>query len=409
MVHSMWACGDTDCERHGPIALGRSAMPSLWSAFALFVAFVTHVGAFKLDPVFGRLNSVVDLTGASLALMMVLGIIVVVIRPRLPRPVITDLLVLTVWLFMLVGCREVVDAYSRVKVATFAVVTLPLYFAARMLPTHVSETCLPRYLTAIGLYVQLTGMMFGTWSSDWGGVRLIQGAGANYLSLGYVAGSTSVMLWIGQYESRASVGRVFLRMMFALSIVVVLLSAARGPLVAVTLCMLLYGFLGRKLSRYTVISGFFFTVLIAVVARSSIITPIAGRFASLAAESGALGMGTRGPLFAAAIRAIGSTPTGVGTGNFASLMGTVGRDYPHNILLEVGAENGWIALAAISLLLARNAHQAVSMIRDEHGTRIALLFCFALVSAMFSGDINDHRLLWVTVGAMQRIIGKEAK
>lgn len=409
MVHWMQACGDTNCQQHGPIASRRSAMSSLWSVFALFVAFVTHVGAFKLDPIFSRLNSIVDLTGASLALMIVLGVSVVMIRPRLPRPVITDLLVLTVWLSMLVGCREVLDPYSRVKVTTFAVVTLPLYFAARMLPTHVSETCLPRYLMAIGLYVQLTGMMFGTWLSDWGGVRLVQGAGTHYLSLGYVAGSTSIMLWIGQYESRASVGRFLLCVMFALSIVVVLLSAARGPLVAVILCMLLYGFLGRKLSRYTVISGFFLIVLIAVAARSPIIAPMAGRFASLAVESGGFGMGTRGPLFAAAIRAIGSVPTGVGTGNFASLMGTVGRDYPHNILLEVGAENGWIAIAAMSLLLAKNAYQAVSMIRHERGTRIALLFCFALVSAMLSGDINDHRLLWVTVGAMQSIVAREAK
>jgi len=310
---------------------------------------------------------------------------------------------------MLVGSREVLDPYSRVKVTTFAAVTLPLYFAARMLPTHVSETRLPRYLMAIGLYVQLTGMIFGTWSGDWGGVRLVQGAGAHYLSMGYVAGSTSVMLWVSQYESKSPVARFFLRMMFAFSIVVVLLSAARGALVAVILCMLLYGFLARKLNRYTAISVLFLMVLIAVVAKSPIITPMVVRFASLAVESGTFGMGTRGPLFDAAIRAIGSVPTGVGTGNFASLVGTAGRDYPHNILLEVGAENGWIALAAIFSLLAKNAHEAVSMIQHERGTRIALLFCFALVSAMLSGDINDHRLLWVAIGAMQRIVAKEVK
>lgn len=392
------------------LAISRSlAMPRLWSALVLLVALTTHVGAFKSDPVFRGLNSVVDLTGVSVVLMIGIGVLATIARSRLPKPMISDLLVVLIFLCMLVGAREVSDPYALVKVATFALISLPLYIAGRILPTDVSETHFPKFLMAIGLYVQLTGVVFGTWSGDSGATRLAEGAGTHYLSMGYVAGSTAVVAWIRQREQETVSSRLVFRAIFGFSFIFLLLSAARGPFVALILSLLLSELLTRERNQRTIVGILLLAVFLVLLARSSVIEPMIGRFAGLAVEDGSIGLGTRGPLFSAAIRTIRSTPTGVGTGNFGSVVGTAGRDYPHNILLELGAEDGWFALATILLLVIVNARYAMMLIRRGRGVPIALLFLFALASAMFSGDINDHRLLWATIGAMQRIIVRKVE
>ncbi|MEO0073310.1 MAG: O-antigen ligase family protein [candidate division WOR-3 bacterium] len=94
--------------------------------------------------------------------------------------------------------------------------------------------------------------------------------------------------------------------------------------------------------------------------------------------------------------------TGGGIGSFSSSYGqpdSVRGDYPHNILLEVASELGLIGLAALVLLLLSGLNSPVRMLRAaNHNTAITLTLLaitgYFLFNALFSGDLNDNRLLF---------------
>lgn len=391
------------CERSSPVATSRNCTLScLWNRLAFLVAFTAFVGVLKLDPVFGRLNSVVDLTAVSVALMIGIAIVAVLAYRRLPRPAISDLLVVSIFLCILVGARDVSNPYSVVKVATFGLVSLPLYLAARMIPVHISSVHISSSLMAVGMYVQVMTVMFG----EWVGSRLIRGAGTQYLSIGYVAGCTAILAWVRRYEEEATTHRLALWLVFMFSLMIILSSAARGPFGALVLLLVLFEFLTRQRGKRTFAGILASVVVLAFIAGSSVSAPMKARFGALVVND-SVTLSTRTPLFSAAVYTIRSNPAGVGTGNFASLVGTSGRDYPHNILLEMGAENGWFGLLVVLLLAILNTRYAIVLIRRGVGIPIAVIFLFALASAMLSGDMNDQRLLWVSIGAMQRIVVQE--
>lgn len=92
-------------------------------------------------------------------------------------------------------------------------------------------------------------------------------------------------------------------------------------------------------------------------------------------------------------------PGGVGWGGFSGLSpGSNARSYPHNLVLELYVETGWLVATAVVIficvslvLLSRSSH-------DPVGTILFALAIFAFVNAMVSGDINDNRLLWILLG-----------
>lgn len=98
-------------------------------------------------------------------------------------------------------------------------------------------------------------------------------------------------------------------------------------------------------------------------------------------------------------------PIGSGWGSVEGILegswaGLLGHRYPHNIFLEVGAEAGWLALAALLLVLvvAFRRQLRASAGNSQEMAMLALLVFF-VASAMVSGDINSHRAMWVLIGA----------
>ena len=80
--------------------------------------------------------------------------------------------------------------------------------------------------------------------------------------------------------------------------------------------------------------------------------------------------------------------------------------YPHNLILEVAAEEGVIGLAALATLLLT---VLLTMRRIWRASRdltfIAPVFAFSLLVTMTSGDINVNRPLWLWCGMVFALAG----
>lgn len=112
--------------------------------------------------------------------------------------------------------------------------------------------------------------------------------------------------------------------------------------------------------------------------------------------------GQRLPLYASALQAMSEYPlAGLGVGGWSVYY--YGRDRiddPHNLFLQVGAEEGLVGLLALFALLA-TAFSASRMILRKAGDRFLVLpalLLFVLSTSMFSGNIDDDRLLWIWCG-----------
>ena len=98
---------------------------------------------------------------------------------------------------------------------------------------------------------------------------------------------------------------------------------------------------------------------------------------------------------------IGSSPQGIGWGNFVKLPGMAiygnaqGAQYPHNLILETFVEGGWLVGFAVLLYLVASIVRAGLFSVSPVSAAIYGLLVFSTFNAMVSGDINDSRLLWI--------------
>lgn len=114
---------------------------------------------------------------------------------------------------------------------------------------------------------------------------------------------------------------------------------------------------------------------------------------------------TRVDLYATALNHAIANPWGTGWGSMVDVYASTtslragSHSYPHNILLELAAEGGVIALAGFVALvvLAWRTQRKRASIPVE--TAMLALFIFFLVSAMVSGDAPSQRALWAMCGA----------
>jgi O-antigen ligase len=80
--------------------------------------------------------------------------------------------------------------------------------------------------------------------------------------------------------------------------------------------------------------------------------------------------------------------------------------YPHNLVLEIAAEEGVMGLAALGTLLL-TVFLALRRIwrRSPDLSFIAPVFAFSLLATMTSGDINVNRPLWLWCGMIFALAG----
>lgn len=195
-----------------------------------------------------------------------------------------------------------------------------------------------------------------------------------------------------------------------------LLSGSRGSFVAIAAAVAAAGIVAlaiRRRRRRVLAAGLVAGVaaLIVAVFAPAAVETMNHRLAATMADPLTLSAHTRVERATAAIDVFGENPIfGAGIGGFDMLFSNAdtGRgDYPHNIFLEVAAELGLVGLAAFLLLMLRSLRRPLRAVLSADRPRelprmlpffILTFACYALVNALFSGDLNDNRLLFAFLG-----------
>lgn len=401
------------------------APPIVWLLIrypeATLALFVTS-GLYKGDP---RLQAVpVDVT-LALAALLVAGILV---RGRLAanrslweKELLLGLLFAALVFSSLLYAPQ--TEYGDEKALFFATLTTlafvaPLFVLGSM--EHVKRFFL--VLAAVGVALAFSAL---TGSAPEQRLTAFQSAGTISLARGAGVAVLIILFWLPTFR-----GSWLWRLAGAGAIVFLLVAqlgtGARGPLFALLGVAGITAFVGlvigtrsALLPRQAALALMILTLLVGVgVALKSPIVPQQSReriqefsLATLeedpSANSRLEAWDEAGGLFQA------HPLVGAGAGSF-SVTG-IGRflRYPHNLILEISAEQGLVGLALFTLLLVAvlmRLLSACAAIRRLPGGDITAplivlaLLLFSLANAMVSGDLNDGRMLWLTLGVALAVV-----
>jgi O-antigen ligase len=220
------------------------------------------------------------------------------------------------------------------------------------------------------------------------GTARVVGAGAAVALVQGLGGRKGRWLWLGSAAAMAAV---------------LVLVGSRGPfvgLVAAVVVALLFGKNGRGLQRawVSVLGLLAVSSLLLVVANSQ--NEAAGRIGGLI--TGTSTDETRLALVQHCLAAISHDVLGIGWGGFSTvaLDGALqGRySYPHNMVLEILAEGGWLAGAAFLGLVAVAVRGFWRHSDTPQGVTLFTMGLYWILVAQTSGDVNANRMTWVMLG-----------
>ncbi len=231
-------------------------------------------------------------------------------------------------------------------------------------------------------------------ASGFGGTTIALGASAGLV---FLMEGTRYLLW------KASLPRQILSLVLAMMAATALLfSGSKGPLIAALVAiMVMLLASGRKdaLGRFLTLGGL--TAIGLVFSWSFMPTGSLGRLSSFFA--GDFGDSETYRLLALrkALPLLASHPFGIGWGGFVGVVSRwdmTGRQYVHNLLVELWMEGGWITGVGF-LLMARRSRFLIRQHADCDEQLLWIgLAIFTFFSALVSGDINDNRLLFALLG-----------
>lgn len=237
-------------------------------------------------------------------------------------------------------------------------------------------------------------------------VQRLSALGSNTIALGRASG-----LAIGYFVLRV----VWRRATPYLSVAAILLctaallgSGSRGPAMAVVIAggmVLLVRLAARGVSKTRIALASGVVLIAGSLAWNWIPEFTLHRFEALLSADPGRSATIRQEGLAAAFSAFQQHPIfGVGTGGFQRL-GLIIR-YPHNLIAEIGAENGIFGVLVVVAWLASGVVAAVQGAMRRAGLSpdfILFALVFSLLNALVSGDLNDNRLLYaVTSLALAR-------
>lgn len=372
---------------------GRLAVVSL--------ATVLYAGFFKGSPLFAHFP--VDLTVAGVALtLLAIGSVGLISPSRLRAGL--PVLGLAVVFLLGVG-RYAADSYATIKVERLYGITLVAAFGvAVLLRTESRQKAWVRVQIGIGVLLSI-GAVFSPAPTFISGDNALALEGSTTISAGRAAGvavvGCLVLALIGT-RHRFALGVIGLSCTYPL-----LSSGSRGPVAAAVLAVLLVALLApavalRRVTRLTLTAV---SILIGYYAIRSDTVGGIGRVTStlFAGNFSDTSSAARATLWRDAAGYIARHPFGSGWGGLSTrhgnfqLLGLDGLNYPHNVLLEITAEAGWIAGAAAIAFLGIGLSRLRRASTEPYRAVLFGMAMFFVLNALVSGDVNDNRLMWAAV------------
>ena len=199
--------------------------------------------------------------------------------------------------------------------------------------------------------------------------------------------------------------------LFPLFIIVALFTGSRGPIASILITMTLYFFLNfRKLFwRFIVLLSLLISLVFITGFHNQLLEVKTVSRVFMNVQDGGGGKSTSGRtiLFQTSIDEIIEYPLGVGFGNWEvyskdrSTLSLKKLFYPHNLLLEILCEMGFVTSIIFILYVVFVLLKTIIKLKNNVGLNILFyIFAFLLLNSMISGDLSDARLLFVVLSLL---------
>lgn len=369
---------------------------------AVLLAPYAYAGSIKTHPLLAWMP--VDLT-LVLGVLLVICIMGEIIRTKSISRVI--LVVFAIATVMAGGVIGAVTPYGVDKTQTFYTVTLlALVSAVVLLRERVQQRAFFYSLAVMGVAVALLVGIAPGRVSEWSTVATLEGT--NTISTSQmIMNGVIVIVMEAILGRRKPLGRLLLAILAVLLLLAALSTGSRGPVVSVAIAMvagliMAPAFKGRRWQSVLAIlalggAGIYLASRGAGEGLARVATFLSGE-----QDTSAL---ARARFWTTAQEYIGSLPLGGGWGYFgtipsvASAATETGQLYPHNFILEIALEAGWVPILAIIVLVIV---AVIRLLRRSNNVVSLTLFVFlvyTIMNAMLTGDINDNRLMWIVLVA----------
>lgn len=379
-----WQMGIVVLALAAPVAL---ALGSRYPE-AIFALFLT-VGFFKAS-----LPSAID---ATLVLAFAVGVVVVFHFGRFGLPEKATVGWLFLGLVAVIGVGLVgseAPAYGSDKALRFAILGGVAVWGALFI--HQTDQRVDRLLLslfAVGLTMSVIALASG---GGLHGEERLTALGSNTIALGRasaiaIAVSASWLMWKREH-------RVAVVLCSAVATAALMGSGSRGP--ALSLAVSLVGLMLVRLaaSRGRSFRALAVAALLAGIGATAIVgaPAVSVERYGLLLEGGGASAQARGVLAQEAIRLFYREPVwGIGTGSFAAYQTQL--VYPHNLVLEIAAENGVFAVIILLTFLGLAISAAIRAVWLKPGYLSDAVFLIVIASAansLLSGDVNANRILY---------------
>ena len=387
---------------------------SVFSFETLFVLFL-FAGRFKADPRFAAIP--VDLTALLLVLSMATGAVVLAGRrffvsgPALRQWLVALAFfswVLASWLWSQGGDYSTQKAGLAFVMNLWAMAATGLVIACE--PTRAERFQTALVLFAVWIALETVWLLFSG-----GAVQFVAAFGSDYLGIGSVLSFGAIVLFAFVLTGQRPWWQIVPAISLCIGFVGLMLPVGgRGPILAtaaafatgigISVCRLRGTLRVSRRGKLLVVLGIASAaVIVARMIEAGQYALAAERFLVLFESGMGESAGVRWYYYNSTLDIIAAHPyVGVGLGAWPIVMGLgFVRDYPHNLFLEVLAEQGLVGgllLCAVLvystwLVLRRNG-----ALGSTAGLTAALLAISAFVSAMVSGDLADNRVLFCMLG-----------
>lgn len=366
-------------------------------AGAVVLAIFVNAGSLKSHPLAAWIP--VDLTLLLAILLALLAVGAMIRHSHLPP---------AFWLpigFALATVPGVLgnsSAYGTDKALYFYTLTLLGMIAGTLLLREYRQrAAFLTTLTVIGVAVAILVTVAPDRPAEWSAVVTLPGTNTIGTSRMILAGVIALVLHavIGH---RKPIVRLLMLVLAVFMTLTAVSTGSRGPFLAtgaalIVALLLTPAFGRRRLRSVTLVlaaagAGVYLASQNAVGGLTRILSFVGGD-----ADASA---GARGDFWLLSLQYIPQLPFGGGWGYFGSIIGSnglvdVSTSYPHNSIIEITLEAGWLAGIAFVILGTIAFFRYMRASATAMSVTFFVLFVFAFANSLVSGEVNDNRLMWV--------------